>query len=224
MSTLFGKNFKNTDFHIDITKKICYHIRVLVLYYYMRSFLEYSQQKYQVYANNAISNTFQKHNLIRRNISPFGEDTRRASMRNTNFKKIRRLIEVVTTRRSWKFVGQSEDKTLKPLENTDYFATAKIAKPPTSNALSNTFQNYNLIRRNIEAVTTRRSWKPFAQKARGFESLFLRHFYPWKSRIFKGFFYLFSCFFMGDSTWGSTLMKNYSHFLKVFKMPKSLDT
>ena len=31
------------------------------------------------------------------------------------------------------------------------------------------------ICRNIEAVTTRRSWKPFAQKARGFESLFLRH-------------------------------------------------
>ena len=35
---------------------------------------------------NAISNTFQNHNLIRRNISPFGEDTRRASMRNANFK------------------------------------------------------------------------------------------------------------------------------------------
>ena len=32
-----------------------------------------------------------------------------------------------------------------------------------------------VICRNIEAVTTRRSWKPFAQKARGFESLFLRH-------------------------------------------------
>ena len=31
-----------------------------------------------------------------------------------------------------------------------------------------------VICRNIEAVTTRRSWKPFAQKARGFESLFLR--------------------------------------------------
>ena len=85
-----------------------------------------------------------------------------------------RNIEAVTTRRSWKFVGQAVDKTPKPLENTDYFVTAKIAKLRTSNAISNTFQNHNLIRRNIEAVTTRRSWKPFAQKARGFESLFLR--------------------------------------------------
>ena len=100
--------------------------------------------------SNAISNTFQNYNLIRRN------------------------IEAVTTRRSWKFVGQADGKIPKPLENTDYFATAKIAKLPTSNAISNTFQIYNLIRRNIEAVTTRRSWKPFAQKARGFESLFLR--------------------------------------------------
>ena len=40
-----------------------------------------------------------------------------------------------------------------------YFATAKIAKTRISNVISNTFQNYNLIRRNIEAVTTRRSWK-----------------------------------------------------------------
>ena len=31
-----------------------------------------------------------------------------------------------------------------------------------------------VIRRNIEAVTTRRSWKPLGQKPRGFESLFLR--------------------------------------------------
>ena len=94
---------------------------------------------------------------------------------------IRRLIsataeccEAVTTRRSWKFVGQADDKKPKPLENTDYFGTPKIAKTRTSNVISNTFQNHNLIRRNIEAVTTRRSWKPFAQKARGFESLFLR--------------------------------------------------
>ena len=82
---------------------------------------------------------------------------------------------MVTTRRSWKFVGQADAKKPKPLENTDYFATAKITKTRTSNVISNTFQNHNLIRRNIEAVTTRRSWKPFAQKARGFESLFLRH-------------------------------------------------
>ena len=88
---------------------------------------------------------------------------------------LRGVCEAVTTRRSWKFVGQADAKKPKPLENTDYFATAKIAKLPTSNAISNTFQNHNLIRRNIEAVITRRSWKPFAQKARGFESLFLRH-------------------------------------------------
>ena len=87
---------------------------------------------------------------------------------------IRRNIEAVTTRRSWKFVGQSVDKFPKTLENTDYFAIAKITKSRTSNVISNTFQNHNLIRRNIEAVTTRRSWKPFAQKARGFESLILR--------------------------------------------------
>ena len=87
---------------------------------------------------------------------------------------ISRNIEAVTTRRSWKFVGRTDDKIPKPLENTDYFASHKIAKTRTSNVISNTFQNHNLIRRNIEAVTTRRSWKPFAQKARGFESLFLR--------------------------------------------------
>ena len=40
---------------------------------------------------------------------------------------------------SWKFVGQADGKIPKPLENTDYFATAKIAKLPTSNAISNTF-------------------------------------------------------------------------------------
>ena len=57
-------------------------------------------------------------NLIRRNISPFGEYTRQGEYAKHKFQK---------------------------------------------------------IRRNIEAVTTRRSWKPFAQKARGFESLFLRH-------------------------------------------------
>ena len=73
----------------------------------------------------------------RRNISPFGEDTRQGEYAKHKFQKIRRLIEVVTTRRSWKFVGQAEDKTLKPLENTDYFATAKIAKTRTSNAISN---------------------------------------------------------------------------------------
>ena len=87
---------------------------------------------------------------------------------------IRRNIEAVTTRRSWKFVGLSDANKPKPLENTDYFGTPKIAKTRISNVISNTFQNHNLIRRNIEAVTTRRSWKPFAQKARGFESLFLR--------------------------------------------------
>ena len=85
-----------------------------------------------------------------------------------------RNIEAVTTRRSWKFVGQAVANEPRSLENTDYFATAKITKSRTSNVISNTFQNHNLIRRNIEAVTTRRSWKPFAQKARGFESLFLR--------------------------------------------------
>ena len=83
--------------------------------------------------------------------------------------------------KSWKFVGQAVANEPRSLENTDYFATAKIAKLPTSNVISNTFQNHNLIRRNIEAVTTRRSWKPFAQNARGFESLFLRHFNPWKT-------------------------------------------
>ena len=88
--------------------------------------------------------------------------------------RLREVCEVVTTRRSWKFVGQADANEPKPLENTDYFATAKITKTRTSNVISNTFQNHNLIRRNIEAVTTRRSWKPFAQKARGFESLFLR--------------------------------------------------
>ena len=51
----------------------------------------------------------------------------------------------------------------------------KIAKLRAANAISNTFQNHNLIRRNSEAVTTRRSWKPFGPKPRGFESLFLRH-------------------------------------------------
>ena len=76
--------------------------------------------------------------------------------------------------KSWKFVGQAEAKVPKLLENTGYFGTAKITKTCISNVISNTFQNHNLIRRNIEAVTTRRSWKPFAQKARGFESLFLR--------------------------------------------------
>ena len=88
--------------------------------------------------------------------------------------RLRGVCEAVTTRRSWKFVGQSVANEPRSLENTDYFATAKIAKLLTSNVISNTFQNHNLIRRNIEAVTTRRSWKPFAQKARGFESLFLR--------------------------------------------------
>ena len=81
---------------------------------------------------------------------------------------------MVTTRRSWKFVGQAEAKVPKPLDFTDYFGTPKIAKTRTSNVISNTFQNHNLIRRNIEAVTTRRSWKPLGPKPRGFESLFLR--------------------------------------------------
>ena len=93
-----------------------------------------------------------------------------------------RNIEAVTTRRSWKFVGQAEAKKPKPLGNTDYFATLKIAKTRISNVISNTFQTHNLIRRNIEAVTTRRSWKPFAQKARGFESLFLRQKWSTKPR------------------------------------------
>ena len=68
-------------------------------------------------------------------------------------------VNVGFDKKSWKFVGQAEDKMPKPLENTDYFGTPKIAKTRISNVISNTFQNHNLIRRNIEAVTTRRSWK-----------------------------------------------------------------
>ena len=39
-------------------------------------------------------------------------------------------------------------KAISPQERLS-FGTPKIAKPRTSNAISNTFQNYNLIRRNI---------------------------------------------------------------------------
>ena len=53
-------------------------------------------------------------------------------------------IFVGDSKRSWKFVGQADDKKPKPLGNSDYFATAKIAKLRTSNAIS----NKNLILNN----------------------------------------------------------------------------
>ena len=49
-------------------------------------------------------------------------------------------------------MGLSDDKTPRSLENTDYFGTAKITKTRISNVISNTFQNHNLIRRNISAL------------------------------------------------------------------------
>ena len=120
-------------------------------------------------------------------------------------------VKVQCAKQSWKFVGQAEAKVPKPLDFTDYFGTPKNVKTCISNVISNTFQNHNLIRRNIEAVTTRRSWKPFAQKARGFESLFLRHLCSTKklqqTRKHKLpaylvlFCYYILCFVIGQNLW-----------------------
>ena len=137
-------------------------VQNVVLYtsiYFMCSLYLYAKARFW-----CTKHTFQK---IRRLISATAECWEPDSSSTSHFERpriqqnfIRRLIEVVTTRRSWKFVGQAEAKVPKPLENTDYFGTPKIAKTRISNVISNTFKNHNLIRRNIEAVTTRRSWKP----------------------------------------------------------------
>ena len=78
--------------------------------------------------SNVISNTFQNHNLIRRNISPFGEDTRQGEYAKHKFKKIRRLIS----------------------------ATAECCEPDSSS--TSHFERpriqQNFIRRLIEVVTT----------------------------------------------------------------------
>ena len=76
-----------------------------------------------------------------------------------------RVIEVVITRRSWKFASIGVAKTQKSLVNTDFSGTPKA----TENSISkNISKKLNIrwflrkqfhIRRDIEVVITRRSWK-----------------------------------------------------------------
>ena len=121
-----------------------------------------------------------------------------------------RNIEAVTTRRSWKFVGQADDKPPRSLENTDYFGTPKNAKTRTSNVISNTFQNHNLIRRNISPFgeDTRQgeyantNFKKYAGLSkwsqRGGLEICTRYWnaYPRKPLIYKGFLDFYNWIFL----------------------------
>ena len=79
-------SFHIFHFFLDIIQKICYYI-------WASTECERNTQKYFATAkiaklptSNAISNTFQIHNLIRRNISASPKILAKASMRNTNLK------------------------------------------------------------------------------------------------------------------------------------------
>ena len=81
---------------------------------------------------------------------------------------IRRHIEAVTTRRSWKFASIAVAKTLKSLATPDFFGMPTAAQKRISKRISKTIEYLMIsverqfhIRRGIEAVITRRSWKPF---------------------------------------------------------------
>ena len=102
----------------------------------------------------------------------------------TSFPIIRRHIEAVITRRSWKFASTTVAKTQKSLVNTDFSGTPKASQKRISkniskkNWISDDICHTAVHRwRVIEAVITRRSWK-FASDADAKRS---------KSRVNTGF-------------------------------------
>ena len=85
-----------------------------------------------------------------------------------NQKVLRRGIEAVITRRSWKSASTTVAKTLESLATPDFFGTPTAAQKRISKRISKTIEYLMIsverqfhIRRGIEAVITRRSWKPF---------------------------------------------------------------
>ena len=92
------------------------------------------------------------------------------------------LVGLEIRHRSWKFVLQSDTKTREPLAIPDFVGAPKKQKNKQSNQISKNLikpmisvERQFHIRRVIEVVITRRSWKPFGLCPREFESHTLRH-------------------------------------------------